>query len=39
MGSPSPDAVRDLSTRELVASIAEFAGHLNAARRRWLGAS
>src|SRR5512137_3034910 len=36
MDSPSADALRELSTRELVSSITELAGHLNAATRRWL---
>jgi hypothetical protein len=36
MDSPSADALRSLSTRELVSSITELAGHLNAATRRWL---
>src|SRR5512140_3397955 len=36
MDSPSPEALRDLSTRDLVSSITELAGHLNAATRRWL---
>jgi hypothetical protein len=35
MDSPSPEALRDPSTRELVSSITELAGHLNAATRRW----
>ncbi len=36
MESPSSDALSNLSTRELVSSITELAGHLNAATRRWL---
>jgi hypothetical protein len=36
MESPSVDGLRSLSTRELVSSITELAGHLNAATRRWL---
>jgi hypothetical protein len=36
MESPSSDALGNLGTRELVSSITELAGHLNAATRRWL---
>jgi hypothetical protein len=36
MDSPSPHPFRDLSNRDLAASITELMGHLNAANRRWL---